>query len=202
MDRTNCLVIDMYIQPLLCLFVSRRFLLPAVCIFVLWRVQHLVTCTKESHDARPRKETPCAAAVCSVLLLQLAQRGVLLLQVLNSGHNGPVLLMLLLGVGCSLSAHDNTVADAAAAGQYTPTHVHTHTQFPSQTRSLIHLHCKHTLSLSFVCSLSYLLSFACTVSILDVPMFAILPFLQTHTQQVHQLLAEWVNYYSNQFIFI
>lgn len=73
--------------------------MPAVCIFVLWRVQRLVTCTKESHDL---KETPSAAAVCSVLLLQLAQRGVLLLQVLISGHDGPVLLLLLLGVGCSL----------------------------------------------------------------------------------------------------
>ena len=43
-----------------------------------------------------------AAAVCSVLLVQLAQRGVLLLQVLISGHDGPVLLLLLLGVGSSL----------------------------------------------------------------------------------------------------
>ena len=69
--------------------------MPAVCIFVLWRVQRLVTCTD-------LKETPSAAAVCSVLLLQLEQRGVLLLQVLIPGHDGPVLLLLLLGVGCSL----------------------------------------------------------------------------------------------------
>ena len=63
------------VQPLLCLFVSRRFLLPAVCIFVLWRVRRLVTCTKESHDALGLKETPSSAAVCSVLLLQpVAQR--------------------------------------------------------------------------------------------------------------------------------
>jgi len=43
-----------------------------------------------------------SAAVRSVLLLQLAQRGALLLQVLISGHDGPVLLLLLLGVCCSL----------------------------------------------------------------------------------------------------
>jgi len=44
----------------------------AVCIFVLWRVQRLVTCTKESHDL---EETSSSAVVRSVLLLQLAQRG-------------------------------------------------------------------------------------------------------------------------------
>jgi len=83
----------------------------------------------------------------------------------------------------------------------THTRTCTHTQFLSQTRSLILSNCTHTLSLLFVRSLSYLLSFACTVSILDVPMFAISHFLQTHTQQIHQLLAELVDYYSNQFIF-
>jgi len=60
------------------------------------------TFTKESPAALCLDETSSAAAVCSVLLLQLAQSGVLLLQVLNSGHDGPVLLLTLLGVGSSL----------------------------------------------------------------------------------------------------
>jgi len=126
--------------------------MPAVCIFVLWRVQRLVTCTKESHDL---KETPSAAAVCSVLLVQLAQRGVLLLQVLISGHDGPVLLLLLLGVGCSLEQHHNTtVADAAAAGEYTHTLAHTHNFSRKPAHSFTQTAHTHTLSRLTVLSLT------------------------------------------------
>jgi len=59
-----------------------------------------------------------------------------------------------------------------------------------------------SLSESFVCSLSYLLSFACTLSVSVVHICAILHFLQTHTHQAHQVLAEWADFYLNQFIFI
>ena len=72
------------------------------CAFSCCGVWSVPTCTKESPAALCLKENPSATSVCSVLLLQLAQTGVLLLQVLNSGHDGLVLLLLLLGVCCSL----------------------------------------------------------------------------------------------------
>jgi len=58
------------------------------------------------------------------------------------------------------AAHDNaTVADAAAAGQYTHTHVHTH--IISLAHPLTHSLKLHTHSLSLVCLLSLLLAVFC-----------------------------------------
>jgi len=78
----------------------------------------------------------------------------------------------------------------------------THVQFLSHTRLFTQTAHTRSLSESFVCSLSYLLSFACTLSISDVHICAIFHFLQTYTHQAHQLLAEWAGFHLNQFIFI
>jgi len=80
---------------------------------------------------------------------------------------------------------------------------HTCTRTISLAHPRIHSNCTHSLSLRVVCpSLSYLLSFASTLSISDVHRCAIFHSLQTHTHQAHQLLAEWADFYLNQFIFI
>jgi hypothetical protein len=58
------------------------------------------------------------------------------------------------------AAHDNTtVADAAAAGEYTHTHLHTHTI--SLANPLTHSLKLHTHTLSLVCLFSLLLAVFC-----------------------------------------
>ena len=70
------------------------------------------------------------------------------------------------------------------------THVRAHTHNYSRTLAHLFTQTAHSLCLSFICSLSYFLFFACTLSIADVRMCAMSHFLQTHTHQAHQLLAE------------